>query len=80
MFQIFDNAMITAGLNDDPRPMISRLNNLLTKAMEKHWDCRLERPVWNILFCITINLAMDSAQLSTEMNAKWYNVEMLVEM
>ncbi|TUZ41203.1 Heat shock protein 75 kDa, mitochondrial [Bagarius yarrelli] len=34
--QIFDNAMITAGLNDDPRPMISRLNDLLTKAMEKH--------------------------------------------
>lgn len=34
--QIYDNAMITAGLNDDPRPMISRLNDLLTKAMEKH--------------------------------------------
>ncbi|XP_066498674.1 heat shock protein 75 kDa, mitochondrial [Hoplias malabaricus] len=34
--QIFDNAMVTAGLNDDPRPMISRLNNLLTKALEKH--------------------------------------------
>ncbi|XP_060757407.1 heat shock protein 75 kDa, mitochondrial isoform X1 [Neoarius graeffei] len=34
--QIFDNAMITAGLNDDPRPMISRLNDLLTKALEKH--------------------------------------------
>lgn len=29
--------MITAGLNDDPRPMISRLNDLLTKALEKHW-------------------------------------------
>lgn len=36
--QIYDNAMITAGLNDDPRPMISRLNDLLTKAMEKHWE------------------------------------------
>lgn len=36
-FQIYDNAMITAGLNDDPRPMISRLNELLTKALEKHW-------------------------------------------
>lgn len=35
-FQIYDNAMITAGLNDDPRPMISRLNELLTKALEKH--------------------------------------------
>lgn len=29
--------MIAAGLNDDPRPMISRLNELLTKALEKHW-------------------------------------------
>uniref|UniRef100_H3CNJ8 Heat shock protein 75 kDa, mitochondrial n=1 Tax=Tetraodon nigroviridis TaxID=99883 RepID=H3CNJ8_TETNG len=34
--QIYDNAMIAAGLNDDPRPMISRLNHLLTKALEKH--------------------------------------------
>uniref|UniRef100_A0AAX7VE67 Heat shock protein 75 kDa, mitochondrial n=1 Tax=Astatotilapia calliptera TaxID=8154 RepID=A0AAX7VE67_ASTCA len=34
--QIYDNAMIAAGLNDDPRPMISRLNDLLTKALEKH--------------------------------------------
>ncbi|XP_037544915.1 heat shock protein 75 kDa, mitochondrial [Nematolebias whitei] len=34
--QIYDNAMITAGLNDDPRPMISRLNELLTKALENH--------------------------------------------
>uniref|UniRef100_A0A8D3BLM1 TNF receptor associated protein 1 n=1 Tax=Scophthalmus maximus TaxID=52904 RepID=A0A8D3BLM1_SCOMX len=34
--QIYDNAMITAGLNDDPRPMIARLNDLLTKALEKH--------------------------------------------
>ncbi|XP_044037066.1 heat shock protein 75 kDa, mitochondrial [Siniperca chuatsi] len=34
--QIYDNAMITAGLNDDPRPMISRLNDLLAKALEKH--------------------------------------------
>ncbi|XP_023666551.1 heat shock protein 75 kDa, mitochondrial [Paramormyrops kingsleyae] len=33
--QIYDNAMITAGLNDDPRPMISRLNDLLTKALEQ---------------------------------------------
>uniref|UniRef100_A0A4W4HBQ2 Histidine kinase/HSP90-like ATPase domain-containing protein n=1 Tax=Electrophorus electricus TaxID=8005 RepID=A0A4W4HBQ2_ELEEL len=33
---IYDNAMIAAGLNDDPRPMISRLNDLLTKALEKH--------------------------------------------
>ncbi|KAJ1097625.1 hypothetical protein NDU88_002742 [Pleurodeles waltl] len=34
--QIYENAMITAGLNDDPRPMVSRLNELLTKALEKH--------------------------------------------
>lgn len=36
-FQIYDNAMIAAGLNDDPRPMISRLNELLARALEKHW-------------------------------------------
>ncbi|XP_041062760.1 heat shock protein 75 kDa, mitochondrial [Carcharodon carcharias] len=34
--QIYDNAMIAAGLNDDPRPMVSRLNELLTKALENH--------------------------------------------
>uniref|UniRef100_A0A3B3WNV1 Histidine kinase/HSP90-like ATPase domain-containing protein n=1 Tax=Poecilia mexicana TaxID=48701 RepID=A0A3B3WNV1_9TELE len=34
--QIYDNAMIAAGLNDDPRPMISRLNELLARALEKH--------------------------------------------
>ena len=34
--------MITAGLNDDPRPMISRLNDLLTKALEKHWAPRAD--------------------------------------
>ncbi|KAM3598786.1 uncharacterized protein V6R79_022574 [Siganus canaliculatus] len=34
--QIYDNAMIAAGLNDDPRPMISRLNDLLTKALATH--------------------------------------------
>lgn len=34
--QIYDNAMIAAGLNDDPRPMIARLNDLLSKALEKH--------------------------------------------
>lgn len=37
-YQIYDNAMITAGLNEDPRPMISRLNQLLTQALEKHWS------------------------------------------
>ncbi|OCT61676.1 heat shock protein 75 kDa, mitochondrial [Xenopus laevis] len=34
--QIYENAMIAAGLNEDPRPMIGRLNELLTKAFEKH--------------------------------------------
>ncbi|XP_072337497.1 heat shock protein 75 kDa, mitochondrial [Scyliorhinus torazame] len=34
--QIYDNAMIAAGLNDDPRPMVSRLNELLTRALENH--------------------------------------------
>ncbi|XP_068100294.1 heat shock protein 75 kDa, mitochondrial [Hyperolius riggenbachi] len=34
--QIYENAMIAAGLNDDPRPMVGRLNELLTKALEKY--------------------------------------------
>ncbi|KAG8433238.1 hypothetical protein GDO86_017498 [Hymenochirus boettgeri] len=34
--QIYENAMIAAGLNDDPRPMIGHLNELLTRALEKH--------------------------------------------
>nr|XP_010948242.1 heat shock protein 75 kDa, mitochondrial [Camelus bactrianus] len=34
--QIYENAMITAGLIDDPRPMVSRLNHLLVKALERH--------------------------------------------
>ncbi|XP_060116696.1 heat shock protein 75 kDa, mitochondrial [Heteronotia binoei] len=34
--QIYDNAMIAAGLNDDPRPIVNRLNSLLTKALEKY--------------------------------------------
>ncbi|KAM5152248.1 heat shock protein 75 kDa, mitochondrial [Mantella aurantiaca] len=34
--QVYENAMIAAGLNDDPRPMVARLNELLTKALEKH--------------------------------------------
>lgn len=47
--QIYDNAMITAGLNDDPRPMISRLNDLLTKALEKHWQL-LHHELWGLMF------------------------------
>ncbi|NWX38937.1 TRAP1 protein, partial [Steatornis caripensis] len=34
--QVYENAMIAAGLNDDPRPMVSRLNELLTKILEKN--------------------------------------------
>lgn len=34
--QIYDNAMIAAGLVDDPRPMVGRLHDLLVKALEKH--------------------------------------------
>jgi TNF receptor-associated protein 1 len=35
IFQIYDNAMIQAGLLDDPRSMITRLNELLSKTLEK---------------------------------------------
>ncbi|XP_070617699.1 heat shock protein 75 kDa, mitochondrial [Erythrolamprus reginae] len=34
--QIYDNAMITAGLSEDPRPMVNRMNELLVRALEKH--------------------------------------------
>lgn len=40
--------MIAAGLNDDPRPMISRLNDLLTKALEKHWQL-LHHELWGLM-------------------------------
>ena len=33
--QLFDNAMITAGLMDDPREMVGRLNVLLSKVMSQ---------------------------------------------
>jgi len=33
--QLFANAMITAGLEEDPRTIITNLNQLLTKALEK---------------------------------------------
>lgn len=35
-FQIYENAMIAAGLNEDPRPMVNRLNELLTRILEKN--------------------------------------------
>ena len=34
--QIYDNAMISAGLTEDARPMVGRLNNLLAKILESH--------------------------------------------
>lgn len=34
--QLYDNAMIHAGLVDDPRTMVDRLNELLEKALDKH--------------------------------------------
>lgn len=33
--QLFDNAMITAGLMDDPREMVGRLTTLLSKVMQQ---------------------------------------------
>lgn len=36
LFQIYENAMIAAGLNEDPRPMVNRLNELLTRILEKN--------------------------------------------
>ena len=33
--QLFDNAMIAAGLMDDPRKMLTRINELMTKTLEK---------------------------------------------
>ncbi|KAJ2950716.1 hypothetical protein O0L34_g8979 [Tuta absoluta] len=34
--QLFTNAMVTAGLIMDPRNLITHINDLLTKALEKH--------------------------------------------
>ena len=34
--QLFDNAMVSAGVSEDPRSMVSRLNTLLEKVLEKH--------------------------------------------
>jgi TNF receptor-associated protein 1 len=33
--QLFSNAMVTAGLEQDPRSIVAKLNDLLTKAFEK---------------------------------------------
>jgi TNF receptor-associated protein 1 len=34
--QVFDNALVAAGLLDDPRAMLGRLNSLLEKLLQKH--------------------------------------------
>ncbi|XP_002123045.2 heat shock protein 75 kDa, mitochondrial-like [Ciona intestinalis] len=34
--QLYDNAMVSAGLFEDARPMVNRLNDLLTKVLQKH--------------------------------------------
>ncbi|XP_038055297.1 heat shock protein 75 kDa, mitochondrial-like [Patiria miniata] len=34
--QVYDNAMIAAGLVDDPRPMLGRLNAFMEKTLEKY--------------------------------------------
>lgn len=34
--QLFDNAMVSAGLLDDARSMVNRLNSLLEKVLDKH--------------------------------------------
>jgi len=33
--QVFDNALVAAGLLDDPRAMLGRLNSLLEKLLQK---------------------------------------------
>ena len=42
-FQLYDNAMVNAGLLDDPRSMVGRLNQLLEKALDKLWCPEVER-------------------------------------
>lgn len=34
--QLFSNAMVGAGLADDPRTLLTTMNDLLVKALEKH--------------------------------------------
>ena len=33
--QVFDNALVAAGLMEDPRPMLGRLNGLLEKVLQR---------------------------------------------
>ena len=34
--QLFANSMVSAGLVEDPRTMLKSMNDLLSKALEKH--------------------------------------------
>jgi TNF receptor-associated protein 1 len=34
--QLFSNAMLSAGLIEDPRTLLTSMNELLTLALEKH--------------------------------------------
>ncbi|XP_035680960.1 heat shock protein 75 kDa, mitochondrial-like [Branchiostoma floridae] len=34
--QVYDNALVAAGLIEDPRSMLNRLNELLTRTLDKH--------------------------------------------
>lgn len=34
--QLFSNAMVAAGLVEDPRSILVNMNQLLTRALEKH--------------------------------------------
>jgi TNF receptor-associated protein 1 len=36
ILQLFANAMLSAGLVDDPRTLLTSMNELLTLALEKH--------------------------------------------
>ncbi|VDO80633.1 unnamed protein product [Soboliphyme baturini] len=40
MEQVYENAMVSAGLIDDVRPMVTRLNDLITKLMIKSADVK----------------------------------------
>jgi len=36
ILQLFSNAMLSAGLVEDPRTLLTSMNELLTLALEKH--------------------------------------------
>lgn len=36
LLQLFSNAMVAAGLVEDPRTVVTNMNDLLTLALEKH--------------------------------------------